>query len=276
MVYNYFPGCTLKNKAKDLDLWGRRAAEALGASLTEIPDWQCCGGVYPLSTDEVAIRLASVRALMYARDNGGTLVTLCSACHNVIKQTNVDINNNEAFADKVNAYIGQEGLSYHGETKVLHYLELLRDVIGYDKVKEAVKQPLTGQKIGAYYGCLLLRPGTKMAMDNPENPSIMEDLLKALGADPVIFAQRNECCGGYLSLEDSSLPEKRVKMILENARSQGAQTLITACPLCYYNLKKYADGSGVQIRYLTDILAEALGVKDAPDVQESSAAKEEA
>ena len=261
MVYNYFPGCTLKNKAKELDIWGRDAAEALGVPLTEIPEWQCCGGVYPLSKDEIAIRLASVRALIYARDNGGTLVTLCSACHNVLKQTNYDIADDENFSLKVNNYIASEHQEYHGETRVLHYLELLRDVVGFENVKKAVKHPLTGQKIGAYYGCLLLRPGKKMAMDNPENPKIMEDFLEAIGASPVVYAQRNECCGGYLTLEDSNLPEKRVKQILGNAKAQGADTLITACPLCYYNLKKYADGTGVSIRYLTDVLAEALGVK---------------
>ncbi len=262
MVYNYFPGCTLKEKAQDLDTWGRRCAEVLGVPLTEIPEWQCCGGVYPLSKDEIAIRLSSVRALIYARDNGGTLVTLCSACHNVLKQTNFDIADDENFSLKVNNYIASDGQEYHGETKVLHYLELLRDVVGFDAVKKAVKNPLTGRKIGAYYGCLLLRPGRKMAMDNPENPRIMEDLLSAIGATPVIYAQRNECCGGYLTLEDSDLPEKRVKRILANAKAQGAEMLITACPLCFYNLKKYAEGTGVEIRYLTDVLAEALGVKE--------------
>ncbi|MGI5988670.1 MAG: CoB--CoM heterodisulfide reductase iron-sulfur subunit B family protein [Lachnospiraceae bacterium] len=261
MVYNYFPGCTLKEKAKDLDKWGRDCAEALGVPLTEIPDWQCCGGEYPLSKDEIAIRLSSVRALMYARDNGGTLVTLCSACHNVLKQTNYDIVEDENFSLKVNNYMAQEHLEYHGETKVLHYLELLRDVVGFDNVKKAVKKPLTGQKIGAYYGCLLLRPGKKMAMDNPENPRIMEDMLAAIGATPVVYAQRNECCGGYLALEDSSLPEKRVTRILENAKAQGADTVITACPLCYYNLRKYSGNIGVDVRYLTDVLAEALDVK---------------
>ena len=262
MVYNYFPGCTLKEKAQDLDTWGRRCAEVLGVPLTEIPEWQCCGGVYPLSKDEIAIRLSSIRALIYARDNGGTLVTLCSACHNVLKQTNFDIADDENFSLKVNNYIASDGQEYHGETKVLHYLELLRDVVGFDAVKKAVKNPLTGRKIGAYYGCLLLRPGRKMAMDNPENPRIMEDLLSAIGATPVIYAQRNECCGGYLTLEDSDLPEKRVKRILANAKAQGAEMLITACPLCFYNLKKYAEGTGVEIRYLTDVLAEALGVKE--------------
>ncbi len=261
-VYAYFPGCTLKNKARDLDRWGRRAGEKLGFTLEEPENWQCCGGVYPLSKDEIAIRLASIRALAEAQQQGRTMVTMCSACHNVIKQTNHDIARDENFALKVNNYLAGEGISYHGETKVLHYLEVLRDEIGLDKVAGAVTKPLTGRKIGAYYGCLLLRPSAVMAMDDPENPTIMEDLIRALGAQPVRYAQRNECCGAYLSLEDSGAPKKRAEAILENAKCQGADTVITACPLCFYNLKKYAEGSGVKVVYFTELLAEALGVKE--------------
>ena len=78
----------------------------------------------------------------------------------------------------------------------MHYFELLRDVVGFDKIKEKVVNPLTGRKIAAYYGCLLLRPGKVMAFDDPENPAIMEEFIRAIGAEPVIYPYRNECCGG--------------------------------------------------------------------------------
>lgn len=262
MVYSYFPGCTLKNKARDLDAWGRASAEALGFTLEEIPEWQCCGGVYPMNKDEIAVRLSSVRALAYAHDHDQELVTVCSACHNVIKQVNHDMQTDEYISSHANNYLKQDGIEYHGETKVVHYLEVLRDEVGYDKVKAAVKNPLKGKKIGAYYGCLLLRPSNVMAMDNAENPTIIEDLIKALGAQPIVYAQRNECCGGYLTLEDKNIPAQRVKKILSNAKDQGAEMVVTACPLCYYNLKKHSEGTGVEVRYFTDILADALGVKE--------------
>jgi heterodisulfide reductase subunit B len=262
MVYSYFPGCTLKNKAKDLDNWGRKSAEALGFTLEEIPEWQCCGGVYPMSKDEVAIKLSSVRLLSYAHEHDQALVTMCSACHNVVKQVNHDMVSDEYLSTHANNYLKADGCEYHGETKVLHYLEVLRDELGFDKVKEAVKNPLKGQKIGAYYGCLLLRPSEVMQMDTPENPTIIEDLIRAMGATPVVYAQRNECCGAYLTLEDKSVPEKRAAQILANAKAQGAETLITACPLCYYNLKKHSEGTGVTVKYFTEVLADALGVKD--------------
>ena len=88
MKVSYFPGCTLRTKAKELDLYARKCAEILGFELCEIENWQCCGGVFVSAKDEIASKLPSVRALVSARDNEQPLVTVCSACHNVIKQTN--------------------------------------------------------------------------------------------------------------------------------------------------------------------------------------------
>lgn len=261
MTYSYFPGCTLKTKGKQLDIWGRAAAEALGFTLEELPQWQCCGAVYPMAKDEIATRLSSVRALMAAGEKGQELVTLCSACHHVIKRVNGDMKNDEEIRDKVSRYLGLS-TPYAGETNVLHYLEVLRDRVGFENLKKKVKNPLTGKKIGAYYGCLLLRPSKEMAFDDPENPRIMEDFIRALGAEPVIYARRNECCGGYCTLEEKTFAAKQVGKIMENAKAQGAEMLITACPLCMYNLQENAE-NGLPVYYFTEILAEALGVKEA-------------
>ena len=262
MKVSYYPGCTLRTKAKDLDFYARACAEKLGATLCEVPDWQCCGGVFVTAKDEIASKLSSVRALAAAAAAGQPLVTVCSACHNVIKQTNYAMQNDAEFAAKVNAYLAQDKspIAYHGETQVLHYLELLRDGIGFDRIREAVVHPLTGRKIGAYYGCLLLRPGTVMAMDDVENPQIIEDFLRALGAEPVIYARRNECCGGYVALDDPAAAHKKGAAVAQNAAELGAEAIVTACPLCKYNLVKA--GSPVPVIYFTELLAEALGVKE--------------
>ena len=157
MKVSYFPGCTLKNKAKDLDMYAYKSAEALGVTLEEIENWQCCGGVFTTSNDEVATKLSSVRALKYANDRNQPLVSVCSACHNVLKQTNHAMQTNTQFADKVNRYMAEDG-PYNGETEVYHYLEMLRDLVGFDALKEKVVNTLKGKKIAPYYGCLLLRP----------------------------------------------------------------------------------------------------------------------
>ena len=260
MNYSYFPGCTLRTKGAQLDTCGRKAAEALGFELCELPEWQCCGAVYPQATDEIATRLSSVRALAAADAAGQELVTLCSACHHVIKRVNDDMKNVEDIRTRANNYM-QLDEPYEGETTVLHYLEVLRDRVGFDKLKEKVVNPLTGKKIGAYYGCLLLRPGKIMAFDDPENPTIMEDFIRALGAEPVIYPYRNECCGGYISLKEKDMSQNMCQKIEDSAKGFGADMLITACPLCMYNLKKNGNGD-LPVYYFTELLAEALGVKE--------------
>ncbi|MBO5682400.1 MAG: disulfide reductase, partial [Clostridia bacterium] len=180
------------------------------------------------------------------------------ACHNVIKQTNHAMQTNKEFSDKVNRYMA-EG-EYHGEAEVYHYLEMLRDLVGFDKVKEAVKNSLKGKKIAAYYGCLLLRPSKVMRMDDPENPTIMEDFIRALGANAVVYARRNECCGAYVSVESPEAAKRNSNAIVENAKAAGAEMIITACPLCKYNLVK--SGADIPVVYFTELLAEALGVKE--------------
>ena len=260
MKFSYYPGCTLKTKGKDLDRYARASAEALGFTLEELADWQCCGAVYPMAKDEIATKLSAVRALASARDAGQDLVTLCSACHNVIKQTNNDMATDADIALRANNYLGLEQ-PYNGETAVLHFLEVLRDRVGFDKIREKVVNPLTGRKIAAYYGCLLLRPGKVMRFDDPENPRILEDFIRAIGAEPVSWALRNECCGGYITLEDKAQAEKRSSKVMDNAAANGADTVITACPLCLYNLKKNGGHDDLPVVYFTELLAEALGVK---------------
>ena len=233
MKYSYYPGCTLKNKARDLDAYARASAEALGFEMEEIEDWQCCGGVYPLGS------------------------------HHVLKRVNDDMKHVEDIQTRANNYLKLEE-PYKGETNVLHYLEVLRDRVGFDAIKEKVTHPLTGKKIGAYYGCLLLRPGKVLEFDNPENPKIMEDFIRALGAEPVIYPYRNECCGGYISLKEKDMAKNMCNKIVESAEGFGADMLITACPLCMYNLNKNTAGD-LPIYYFTELLAEALGVKEEVD-----------
>ena len=260
MKYSYYPGCTLKNKAADLDRYGRESAKALGFELEEIENWQCCGGVYPLGSDEIATKLSSVRALNEAKEKGQDLVTLCSACHHVIKRVNDDMRNVEDIRTRANNYM-QLDEPYAGETNVLHYLEVLRDRVGFDELKKKVVNPLKGRKIGAYYGCLLLRPSTVLAFDDPENPQIIEDFIRAIGAEPVVYPYRNECCGGYISLKEKEMSGRMSCNIVDSAAGAGAEMLITACPLCMYNLNKSGSGK-IPVYYFTELLAEALGVKE--------------
>ncbi|MBQ7779587.1 MAG: CoB--CoM heterodisulfide reductase iron-sulfur subunit B family protein [Clostridia bacterium] len=260
MTYSYYPGCTLKTKAKELDRTARLCAEKLGANLRELDNWQCCGGAYTASSDEIATKLSSVRALLEAESREEDIITLCSACHNVLKRVRNDLTNDANFAFKVNNYVKPEK-PFEGKTRVIHFLEFLRDEVGFDNLREKVVNPFTGKKIAAYYGCLLLRPSGVMDMDDPENPKILEDFIRAIGGEPVMYPYRNECCGGYVALEDKSATVKKSEKIVASADGFGADIIITACPLCLYNLESAKGNS--EVKYFTELLAHALGIKEA-------------
>ncbi len=139
---------------------------------------------------------------------------------------------------------------------------MIKEVIGFDNLAKKVVNPLKGRKIGAYYGCLLLRPSSELAFDDPENPTILEDFIKALGATPVVYPFRNECCGGYISVTKPEQATKNVDKIIDSAKYKGCEQLITACPLCMYNLNANAKADNkIEVKYFTELLAEALGVK---------------
>lgn len=261
MIFSYYPGCTLSTKAKELDRCGRLSAAALGVELQEIENWQCCGAVYPQAEDEIATRLSAVRALAAARERGQKLLTLCSACHHVIKRVNADMRDNAYIRSRANNYLKLD-TPYAGEAEVVHYLEMLRDEVGFERLKGAVKNPFKGMKIAAYYGCLLLRPSGVMAFDDPENPRIMEDFIRAIGATPVLYSQRNECCGAYMAMEDEHFARKRVEVILKSACEASADMVLTACPLCMYNLSVHAGEHSLPVKYFTEMLYQALGLAE--------------
>lgn len=259
MRYRYFPGCTLKGQAKNMENTTMAAAAALGIELAELEEWQCCGAVYPLYEDELITLLSPVRTLAAAQ--GEPLVSLCAACHHVLKRAQELMQRNEEARRKVTDYLE---VDYAGEGRVLHFLEVLRDDLGFDKLAEKVKNPLQGKKVAAYYGCLLLRPSKVMQFDDPENPTIMEDMLKAIGAEVVKTPYRTECCGAYLSVTEEGVARDTVSKIIDSARNAEAEALITACPLCRYNLENCADQEGkspVKVYYFSELLAEALGLQ---------------
>lgn len=263
MNYSYYPGCTLKTKAQGLEACAFKSAQVLGVNLVEQEEWQCCGAVYPLAADEIGTKLASVRSLVAARTKGEKLVTLCAACHQVIKRVNHDMKTKEDMREKVNNYL-QLKEDYQGESEVIHYLELLRDEIGFESLAKKVKVSLAGRKVAAYYGCLLLRPREIMDFDDPERPTILENFLESLGASPVNYPYRTECCGGYLSIEREEVVGKMVNNIIDSALQQGAQEIVTACPLCKYNLENsnLCQKGEIEVSYFTELLAETLQVKE--------------
>ncbi|MBI1910408.1 MAG: CoB--CoM heterodisulfide reductase iron-sulfur subunit B family protein [Deltaproteobacteria bacterium] len=264
MKIPYYPGCTLNTVAKNFDESARISAEAVGFEMAELKQWNCCGATFPLTPDNVMGLTAPAKVLSNASKEGDTLTTLCSVCYNVLKRTNKVIRDNKEKRNLINGFIEEQ---YDGSVNVVHYLEVLRDKIGFDKVKEAVKRPLKGLKVGTYYGCMLLRPFEDMGIDNHERPTIFEDLLKALGAEPVDFPNKIECCGAHQAMGNEDIVTRLSGNVMTSAVGRGAELIVTSCPLCQYNLEKSQSKiaeqtsgyAGVPIVYFTQIIGVALG-----------------
>jgi heterodisulfide reductase subunit B len=258
----YFPGCTLATKAKNYDTSGKAVAAALGMPLDELPDWQCCGATFPLATDNTMSLIAPARVLIQAEQtHADKVTTLCAICYNVLKRTEVSLRKHPEQLERINWFVSTDettaGQTYQGKVQVTHFLQQLRDDLGWKALSERVTQPLKGLKVAPYYGCLLLRPPAEIGLDDPDQPTIMADLLTALGAEPVDFPFKGECCGSYLAVNKPDVPAALSGTIVESAAKHGAQAIVTACPLCQYNLDvKHT----LPVVYFTELIAAALGL----------------
>lgn len=267
MSLAYYPGCTLKTRARNLEEPAVASMEALGLDLAEVSRWNCCGAVYSLADDDLIHQVAPVRNLIRVKKQGETeLVTLCAFCLNSLKRANLLMKENVEKRDTLNDFI-DEGIDYAGEVKVLHLLEVLRDDVGWDALSQKVKLPLRNLKAAPYYGCTLLRP-REVAIDNVENPTVLGDFLRALGASPVDFAESTRCCGSYQVVSSPDDISEYVRPILNSALSHGAEALVLTCPLCDYNIgraqkeltRKQSGFKEMPLFYFTQLLALALGL----------------
>ena len=267
MSLAYYPGCTLKTKAKNLEDPAIASMEVLGSSLEEIPRWNCCGAVYSLADDDLIHQVAPVRNLIRVKEQGkNEVVTLCSFCLNTLKRANLLMKEDAEKRGTLNSFMDEE-IDYGGEVEVVHLLEVLKDQVGWEALAQKVKLPLRGLRVAPYYGCTLLRP-REVAVDDVEKPTILQELLEALGATPVDFPEFAECCGSYQIVSSPDDIPKYAWHILNSALSHGAEALVLTCPLCDYNLgqgqkelmKKHDGFDGVPLFYFTQLLALALGL----------------
>jgi heterodisulfide reductase subunit B len=279
MKVSYFPGCTLNTTGKGFDNAVRASAATVGLDLVELPDWNCCGATFPLIVDNMLELAAPAHVLVAARDHAqanpddlgrqGIVTTACTTCYNVLKRTNNFVREHPDERERIEAFIEAE---YAGEVEVKDILHLLRDDVGFEAVGERVQNPLRDLKVAAYYGCMVLRPPDEVAYDDPDHPTSLDDLMAALGAAPVDYPHKNECCGAYLAVKEPAVTREMVYTILHSAQAAGAEAVVTNCPLCQFNLDKQqaeirksrANYHPIPVFYFSQLMGLALGL-DAGD-----------
>jgi len=267
MKISYYPGCTLKSNAKNFEDSTLCSLKELGLEVEELKRWNCCGTVYSLAADDLIHHLASIRNLIRVKESGSdSVLTLCAMCYNTLKRVNERIKADPESLTKIHKFMDEEKIAYAGDIRIRHLLELLRDDIKLDTIAQRVRRPLKGLKVASYYGCLLVRP-KEIGLDDPENPMILEHLMAALGAQPVDFPYKTECCASYQTVDKPEVVAERTYRILNSAREQGAEVVAVSCPLCAFNLdhrqketaRLYPEFKTMPVLYFTQLLATALG-----------------
>jgi len=268
MKLSYFPGCTLKNHAKNFEDSALCALQTLGIEVQELSRWNCCGTVFSMATDDLIHHLAPVRNLIRVKEaeTDDKVMTLCAMCYNTLERANQRVQNDPESLEIINDLMYKEDVKYKGDVKIYHLLELLRDEITFPKLKEKVVNPLKDLKVANYYGCYLVRP-KEVGFDDPENPVILDEMVSALGGTPVDFPHKTECCGAYKTVDNPEIVAERTRQILSSAVRQGADVVAVSCPLCAFNLDQrqkqtlqiYPDFKNIPIMYFSQLLAIALG-----------------
>lgn len=256
----YYPGCTLPDKARDFDVSTRTSCDLLDIQLTDMDKWVCCGSAFRLDQENIMQHLAPIRNLVEVHSNGGRLMTLCEFCYNSLKRANHLFRADTDKHDVINEFLESD---YDGNVEVVHLLEILKNEVAFDVLREKVRRSLTDIKVAPFYGCLLLRPQEEIGFEDPENPSVLEDLHMALGTEVVDYPLRLECCGSYLSMKNPGHTETCVQRILESAVRCGANAIVTTCPMCNFNFEffggEFIEKNRIHVFYFTELLAFALG-----------------
>ncbi len=265
--YAYFPGCSLEKMARAYHVSSVETARALGLELVELEDWNCCGATAYFHVDEILAFTLCARNLAMAEKAGfDTVVAPCSGCFKNMYFTAVNLREDPDLAEHINFALEADDLHYEGRATSRHLLNVLIEDVGLEAIRERVSHPLQGLKVAAYYGCQIVRP--RKANEDVELPMYYEDLMAAIGAEPVQYDLKLRCCGGSLVATHRKAALGMLGNLLENAQARGAQVIATACPLCQINLECYQGqvNSELGTRYsmpvvfFTQLVGLALGI----------------
>lgn len=266
--YAYYPGCSLESLAKAYDSSAKDVARHLDLDLKEIEDWNCCGATAYYPVDSLLAYTLVARNLAIAEKSGFTdFVAPCSACFKNAQHTNASLKKDPDLADHINYALEADNLHVKGNLNVRHLLEVIIEDVGLEKIREKTTNPLKDLRVAPYYGCQILRP--RKDHEEVENPRFLEELLSAIGAEPIEYTLKTRCCGGSLIISNRAAALDMVYKLLKDAVDRQADVITTTCPMCNVNLSVYqsqvnqAYGTqySIPIVYFTQLMDLALGLK---------------
>jgi heterodisulfide reductase subunit B len=270
MKYLYYPGCSLKGTGKAYEESVLAVFDKLGIAVEELTGWNCCGATAYMSVDQHKAFALAARNLALAEQGDGNepvnLIAPCNACYLVLSKTQKHISEYQELGSTIIDALSAVGLTYRGNVRVRHPLDVLVNDFGLDKIAQHVDKPLEGLKVACYYGCQVVRPYA--AFDDMHDPMTMDKVMRALGARTVNWPFKARCCGGSLTgtIENTGVELSRI--VLKEARVRGANIVATACPLCQFNLECYqkkmtrasGDSIDIPVAFFSQLMGTAFGL----------------
>jgi heterodisulfide reductase subunit B len=266
--YAIFLGCTIPARQPNYELSARKTLEKLGVDLVDLDGFTCCCPPPIQSINLESSQAIAAYNICLAEEAGLDIVALCNGCFESLAMANAALKNDPELKAHVNEVLAKIGKEYQGTIEVKHFIQVLMDDIGLEKIKESVVKPLSSLKVAPFYGCHSLRPSKLLQLDDPERPQILENLLTALGAKAVEYRNKLKCCGGLLKgiSDETALSLAREKLV--NTSKAGADCITTLCPFCFVALdigqiqvrSKFKEVYDMPILHYSELIALALGV----------------
>lgn len=264
MKYSLYPGCAGEATTKEAWSATRKILDFLGVDVTENGAYSCCGaGIVAEEDPQFEYRL-NARNFALAEKEGRDILVICNTCLLTMLTTEKRLAEDETLYRQVNADLAEIGLEYTGKVNIKHFLWMLRDDIGLDRLKESVEVPMGNVKIAPFYGCHILRPSEIIADDKA--PDFLSRLIEICGAQEVDYSDKYSCCGFHILLNDQATSLKMGEKCLANAGKAAADMLVTPCTLCHISLDGYQKPGNrnhlreIPILHLAQMLGLAFGI----------------
>ena len=264
MKYAFFPGCTVLARFPGYEISTRKIADRLGIELVDMPGSSCCGTTYMETLDHKTALALAARNICIAEDMGLDIVTICNGCTEALTKANKTLKEDPELRGEVNEVLAKVGRQFRGTVEVKHLVRMLKEDVGLEKIKAEMKKALDGLKVGAHYGCHLLKPSDVMDFDDPEAPTSLDTLVELTGAKSVAYPNKLECCAGPVM----GVREKVTWSVgLEKVETvkKYANIMVTACPFCYLTYERcqlMSEASpNVPVVHFPQLLGLALGLE---------------
>jgi len=268
LKYLLFLGCAIPYRVSSYEISTRKVFEKLGIQLFEMPEFNCCG--LPLDPiDHNMMLLLAAKNLCIAEQQNMNIVALCPGCAGTLRKVNKMLKKDKEMRNHVNAYLKDLGLEFKGTIEVKHLIQALTEDYGLEKLKNAVKKPLTGLKVAKHLGCHVMRPAKQVEVGDPENPEIFKNLIEVTGAMCLDYLDETQCCGAPIAGVNDKIPLQLSGTKLLHIKAVGAQALITVCPFCHMMFdtnqmrieKLFNETFGIPVIHYTQLLGLALGIE---------------